>query len=464
MQVVRPIVFLAILLPVAGFAKAHDIPNQRVDRAIQVMIQRGNLLIDYEVSLTELTLTQDLRSLIGSLPGGDRSEWLELYGTVTGPLNARGFLVTCDGRPVPLEFAGFHLELEEHPRYTFRLEGTIPETGRLRIVDTNYASSEGTSRLAIRAVAGVAFDGDELPGDVEQIPIRPVWQLTDAEERRTKEVEVEFRVLDSSPVARAEAPEVTMEGTAAASPSPRPAAISKPVTARADRRVGSLSELLDPASKGAWMMVALVAAGLGAIHAIQPGHGKSLVSAIALGPAVSWHQPALLAFVVSLTHTASVLLIAAILWASGGSEVEALHRGLVQAAGFVIAAGGFWRIGRALRGGDEPGVDEPAPRSDPSGLTLGDVVGLGVAGGLVPCWDAVGLLVLSAAIGRLETGVVLVLAFGLGMAVVLIGFSLFVARFRGLLFSTSRHRRWESRLSLLSGLLIAMIGLAFFLS
>ena len=73
------------------------------------------------MSLTELTLTQDLRSLIGSLPGGDRSEWLNRYGTVTGPLNAKGFLVSCDGRPVELSFRGFDLKVEEHPRYTFHL-------------------------------------------------------------------------------------------------------------------------------------------------------------------------------------------------------------------------------------------------------------------------------------------------------------------------------------------------------
>ncbi len=81
-------------------ARAHDIPNQRVDRSIQVTLKPGRLEISYEVSLTELTLTQDLRSLIGSRPGAERSEWLELYGQVTGPMNAKGFLVSVDGSPI----------------------------------------------------------------------------------------------------------------------------------------------------------------------------------------------------------------------------------------------------------------------------------------------------------------------------------------------------------------------------
>ena len=66
-------------------AQAHDIPNQRVDRSIQVSLSPGLIAVDYEVSLSELTLTQDLRRLIGSLPGADRQEWLARYGQVTVP-------------------------------------------------------------------------------------------------------------------------------------------------------------------------------------------------------------------------------------------------------------------------------------------------------------------------------------------------------------------------------------------
>src|SRR5208283_2027707 len=161
--------------------------------------------IDYEVSLTELTLTQDLRALIGSLPGGERSEWLARYGQVTGPLNAKGFLVSCDGQPVALSVRDFDLVMEEHPRYTLHLVGALPERGRLSIHDTTYASSEGTSRLAVRARDSVQIDGDTLPENVDQIPIRPVWQLGDDEERRTRQTEIAFRTTGlsaSSAVAR----------------------------------------------------------------------------------------------------------------------------------------------------------------------------------------------------------------------------------------------------------------------
>src|SRR5207244_2238461 len=90
------VVALAVVVAAPASAQAHDIPNARVDRSIQATITPGRLLVDYEVSLSELTLTQDLRSLVGSLPGSDREAWFERYGQVTGPLNAKGLLVTVD--------------------------------------------------------------------------------------------------------------------------------------------------------------------------------------------------------------------------------------------------------------------------------------------------------------------------------------------------------------------------------
>lgn len=188
---------------IGGTAEGHDIPNQRVDRSIQVTVKPGDLQVDYEVGLTELTLTQDLRSLTGGLPGGDRSAWLALYGQVTGPLNAKGLLVTVDGRPVSLAGEKYDLVIEEHPRYTFRYQAKIGTHGQLSIRDTNYNSSEGTSRLAVRGVGGIRIDGDDLPTVVDQILIRPVWQLSDEEERRTKQVEVRFETASIPDLAAA---------------------------------------------------------------------------------------------------------------------------------------------------------------------------------------------------------------------------------------------------------------------
>jgi ABC-type nickel/cobalt efflux system permease component RcnA len=437
--------FLAVAGVASSTALAHDIPNQRVDRSIQATVTPGRLSIDYEVSLTELTLTQDLRSLIGRRPGAERSEWLALYGQVTGPLNAKGFLVTVDESPIGVVSAGYSLVVEEHPRYTFHLEATIPAAGRLSIQDWNYVSSEGTSRLAIRGRDGVIIDGNDGPTEVDQVPIRAVWELSDAEERRTKQATVRYRASVDGLKPRATAPSSLSRPT-------------EPAVSTLDQSWG-FSRLLDDRSNLSWAMLGLIALGLGAAHAIQPGHGKTLVTAVALGPEARFYQPALLGLATTLAHISSVLLIAAVLWYTGTSRVGNIHRGLAQAAGFVIAASGFWRLGRHLGGHGEHEVETvgAVTRSD-----LG-LVGLGIAGGLVPCWDAVGLLVMAAALGRLAAGVGLVLAFSAGMAAVLVAVGGIAWKVKAATIGLDGAPTWQRRLGLACGAILATIGLWLFL-
>ena len=48
----------------------------------------------------------------------------------------------------------------------------------------------------------VVIRGDDLPGDVALITIRPVWQLSDVEERRTKQLEVDYELALAAPTRR----------------------------------------------------------------------------------------------------------------------------------------------------------------------------------------------------------------------------------------------------------------------
>jgi nickel/cobalt transporter (NicO) family protein len=427
-------------------AWSHDIPNQRVDRSIQVSIKPGRIAIDYEVSLTELTLTQDLRSLIGTLPGADRSEWLAEYARVTGPLDAKGILVSIDDQPAGLSFRGYDLVVEEHPRYTFHFESAIPDQGRLSIRDTNYASSEGTCRLAVRGRDGVTIAGDDLPADVDQIPIRPVWQLSDVEELRTKQVDVRYQ-LESGRLNRMS--QVVRESELA----------PEPTSPSANGRLSRISELLDDRAGASGFLLALIALGLGAAHAVQPGHGKTMVTAVALSPDARVYQAVLLGLATTLAHLGSVLLVAVGLWYTGATAVGGLHRGLSHVAGFVIAAAGLWRIGRHLGGYGEH-VPEEFRRIKMSNV---GVVGLGLASGLVPCWDAVGLLVLAAALGRLATGVALVLAFSAGMAGVLVGVAWLAGKMKSATIGLNQSAIWQRRLGLTCGVMLAAIGLYLFL-
>jgi ABC-type nickel/cobalt efflux system permease component RcnA len=438
-------------------ARSHDIPNQRIDRSIQVTVRPGRIEIDYEVSLTELTLTQDLRALIGGIPGADRALWLARYGEVTGPLNRKGILVSIDAQPVELAERGFTLAVEEHPRYTFHFDARIRGEGRLAVHDTNYVSSEGTSRLAVRGREGVVISGDLLQSDVERIEIRPLWLLSDQEEQRTKQVEVRFHGAGALAIVGASKIPDQLDGADLTVLQKGPAPGQE--AARSSGALSRMSQLLDDTTTSAWSILFAIAMGLGAVHAIQPGHGKTLVTAVALGPGTRLYQPALLGFVTALAHLGTVLLLAVALWYTGATRVATLHMGLAKIAGFVIAAAGFWRVGRHIAGwGEHEFEDMPAGVPGNQGL-----FSLGLAGGLVPCWDAVGLLVVAAAIGRLATGVKLVLAFSAGMAAVLVTVGCLAWKIKSAAVGGDGKSPWQRRLGLAAGVLISGMGLFLFL-
>ncbi len=167
----------------------------------------------------------------------------------------------------------------------------------------------------------------------------------------------------------------------------------------------------------------------------------------------------LLGLATTLTHMGSVLLVALALWLTGATQVETVHTGLARGAGFVIAAAGFWRIGRYVGGYAEHEVVEHHGK----GMSNLEVLGLGVAGGLVPCWDAVGLVVLAAALGRSGEGVALVVAFSAGMALVLVAVGWLAWKFKASVFGLDRAPKWQKRLGLACGMILSAIGLYLFL-
>ena len=434
-----PILAILVILPAIAYSRpsrAHDIPNARVDRATQVIVESGHLKIDYEVGLSELTLTQELRSLIGELPGSGTDDWYRAYGGETGILNARGFLVTVDGRPVDLAVKGFDLVVLQHPKYTFHFEATIPKTGRLSIQDTNFLSSQGMSKLAVKGV-GIRLEGNDLPEEVADVADKPLWQMTDDEENRSRSITLNY---ETKPISKSGANVVTHE-----------------IKGSSDENTAfawnSLSRLLSKSNRNSLTVLACLAFLFGALHALQPGHGKTLVAVSSLdGGSSGFGRGALVALIATLTHLSSILVVAALLWYSGSSRFSEIHRGLLRAAGFMVAAVGCWRLGNVF--GPSPIVHDETARPTDRG-----VLGLGVAAGILPCWDAVGLLVIAAAVGRLPLGVFLTFAFSLGLGTVLVILGGLAGRLRDLFNNLGRDLRWDFWARLLGGLVLLGMGL-----
>lgn len=443
---------LAVIVCLASrpdLAFAHDIPNARIDRATQVTIAPGRLRVDYEVSLAELTLAQDLRQLDpdAELGGeGGRPALFERYAQVVAPLNARGFLVRVGAAEVELATLGHEIAVEGHPRFTFHFEASLPPDGHLTLADTNYASSEGPVRLACRVDPAVSARGDLPPADLEAIPIRAAWELSDREEAATRRL-----TLDYAPAATQARP----VALTAAPPTPTPeSAPARPADA-------GLTRFLDggsPASRIAWLLAAFA---LGLAHAIQPGHGKALIAAASLGDLGSSRRGAALGMMTAVVHLGSVAALAALLWLLDFRQYDWAHALLTRGAGFAVAVVGSFRLGRALAGsGDRTDLFEFA--AHPSARPTAGLFSLALAGGLVPCWDAVALLIVAHAAGRLLWGMALLVAFSLGLGVVLVAVGWLAGRVRrrfaalGEANSTDPRLRWLTGASALALLIIGL--------
>ena len=226
-----------------------------------------------------------------------------------------------------------------------------------------------------------------------------------------------------------------------------------------------LAELLrQPQLSAGWLVAGIaVAFWLGALHALEPGHGKTIVAAYLVGSRGNMRHAALLGATVTFTHTVSVFLlgIGTLLLSSyivPEKIIPAL--GVISGVSIVLIGGWLfykrWRVflhARAHAHGhahhhhhhdhhhhdhhhDHDHAHTHVPEGD---ITLGSLMALGASGGLVPCPAAMVLLLSAIAIGHTGLGLVLLIAFSLGLAGVLMAIGMLVIYAKNWLPESSKN-------------------------
>lgn len=202
----------------------------------------------------------------------------------------------------------------------------------------------------------------------------------------------------------------------------------------------------------------------GAAHALSPGHGKAVVAAYLAGSRGTIGDAVYLGTVVTITHTAGVFALGLVaLYASQYLLVDRLLVWLSLMSGLLIVIIGgwlFWSRWQAFRSGNS--AEEHQHRHWPLGKPhshshghghhhehdhshghgghehshghdhgnghhhhppragRGSLLSLGISGGLVPCPEAMAVLLISFTINRIALGLLVLVAFSLGLAAVLI--------------------------------------------
>jgi nickel/cobalt exporter len=253
---------------------------------------------------------------------------------------------------------------------------------------------------------------------------------------------------------------------------------------------------------GVGLLAVALSVLLGASHALLPGHGKTVMAAYLAGRQGSARDAVVVGATVTVTHTAGVLVLGLALSLSASLAGDAVLGWLGVVSGALVALVGAGLLVSALRGRHASGQGDLAhPSHGRSGHTHGPgghhhdhgprhdshghghdhlhplaparrvdrrgLVGMGVAGGLVPSPSALVVLLAAIALGRTAFGVLLVLAYGLGMAGTLTIAGLVLvhvrdrlsrregARWRPVAWVTSR---WAAAVPLTTATLVIVVG------
>jgi ABC-type nickel/cobalt efflux system permease component RcnA len=235
-----------------------------------------------------------------------------------------------------------------------------------------------------------------------------------------------------------------------------------------DRSLDGFANALAGGNTHGLLIVFLLAAafGWGALHALSPGHGKTLVAGYLVGARGTPRHAAILGLTVTATHTVAVFALGLVtLAASQYILPEQLYPWLGVASGLLVVGIGLtvmrsrfrrWRVVRTRaaheREGGAEGHEHPHPHGHghhehhghhhhPDGpITMRGLIGLGVSGGIVPCPSALVVLIAAVSQHRIGLGMVLILGFSLGLAATLTAVGLAVV-FGGRLITRLRPER-----------------------
>jgi nickel/cobalt transporter (NicO) family protein len=458
-------------------ASAHPLGNFTVNRAVAIEIGAG-VAVRYIVDMAEIPAFEAIRQLDTDDDGLADPDEAAVFATATCADALRGLTVTIDAEPVTLGAAG--APLVTFPAgagglETLRLECRYdvddvldPATDhRLDVRDTSDDGRIGWREVTARASGDARITDSDAP---ERSPSADLTAYPDDALQAPPDVRgatLSFRI--------GQVADMAMVPPAAAPAGRGPA--TDPLAALVG---GELSPLVV-------VLALLLALGLGAIHALSPGHGKTLVAAYVLGAGGDARSAMQIGLSVAVSHTAGVFALGVVtLLASELFLPERVIGWLSLVSGVVVAGLGIvlvarqWRLlgRRATQHAHGPhghghGHEHPHEHGHehlaPAGaVTWRSALALGFTGGAVPSASAVIVLLVAISSDRVAFGSLLIGMFGIGMAVVLGGLGLVIARVgsaagkaeRGWLASAwvRRAGRW---VPVVAGVVVLCTGVAF---
>ena len=473
------------LLAAPSAAAAHPLGNFTVNHFNGLTLHPDRIDLRAVIDLAEIPTVQESPAVDRDRDGAVSPAEAASYAGRQCARFAAATTITVDDDPREWRSAGRGLEFPpgEAGLATMRLTCEFTTTATLdRPTTVEFIDAFHTDRIGWRELVvtgdGVRTTGSALPATSVSDELRayPDDLLEDPLDVRA----ATFRTEPGTAAGRA---------TAAAGPGGAPfASVLTSATSWFTGLAGSRE--LTPLVGILAVVTSLV---LGASHAALPGHGKTVIAAYLAGKNGSVRDAVTVGATVTVTHTAGVLVLGLLISGSSAIAGESLLGWLGVVSGLLVSLIGAVLLRSALRARttpDQPGR-EPVPvyagfaagqdsrAQSPAhghghshghghghghgyGYGRSGLIGMGVAGGLVPSPSALVVLLGAIALGRTWFGVLLVLGYGVGMAATLTLVGVLLVRLRdrfdrlGLPHRLTRLRNW---LPAFTATLVLVVGL-----
>jgi len=402
-------VLLVTALP-AG-AQAHPLGNFSVNHLTVVRVSEQRVDVRYVLDQAEIPTFQERGRSRAEVVAAKRAE------------AARGLRLTVAGRVVPLRLlSGGRLELLpgqgglRTTRVELRLRAEVAARGAVVVRDGTFPGRVGWRAVVVRPGAGTAVRSDVPSADPTRgLRVYPADVLSSPADR------VVARLAVRPGAGTVSAPDGERTGAVASRPAE-------------DGLAGAFKRAAD--GQGVLLLLLLAAFGWGALHALSPGHGKAMVAAYLVGTRGRPRHAVALGATVTVTHTIGVFALGLVTLALSDVVLpEDLFPWLELASGLLVVGVGAAvmrarlraaRHARAHHHGHHHHHHDGHDHHHAEAITPRGLLAMGASAGLIPCPSA--LVVLLAAIGQHQVGLgmLLIVAFSIGLAATLTALGLAV--------------------------------------
>ncbi len=473
-----------LLLPVnSPQAQAHPLGNFTVNHYDGITLSPDRVEVLSILDSAEIPTVQERRTTDGDGDGTISSAEGAAHAATTCAAMAAATALAVDGVAVALAVTS---ATAEYPigeqglpttRVTCLLAAPADLDGRATVMFGDTFLSDRIGWREITATGdGLRIDASDVPAESISAELRayPDDLLASPQDQRSAQITV---VPGSGSGA---SPLVALPGTGVG--------WFDSIAQGAERFVSGLagSRELSPAVAGLAVVMSLV---LGASHAALPGHGKTVMAAYLAGKQGTRRDAVVVGATVTVTHTAGVLVFGLLIsLVATFSPVEAL-RWLGVISGLLVAAVGVMLLRTAVvrrrelaalpaaqrtgvlvgaaigsggvghghgHGGHGHGHGHGGHGAEPDRWSRTSLIGMGMAGGLVPSPTALVVLLVAVDAQRPWFGIVLVACYALGMAGTLTAAGLLLVSVRDRLVRMERTQAWRDR----AGRLLAVLPVA----